>query len=50
MVAVVGLFVIFQMTARSMRPPSSGRPGSRLNRPTMMLATMSCLISAPVMP
>ena len=31
MVAASGLPVIFQMTARSIRPPSSGRPGSRLN-------------------
>ena len=50
MVAVPGLPVTFQMTARSIRPPSSGRPGSRLKTPTMMLATMSCLISAPVTP
>jgi hypothetical protein len=49
-VAVPGFLVMAQITARSIRPPSSGRPGSRLKRPTMMLANTSCLISAPATP
>ena len=49
-VAVLGFLVTSQMTARSIRPPSSGRPGSRLKSPTMMLANISCQISAPAMP
>ena len=44
-VAVFGLPVIFQMTARSIRPPSSGSPGSRLKMPTMMFAYISCRTS-----
>ena len=50
MVAVLGFLVIFHTTARSIRPPSSGRPGSRLKIPTMMLANISCLIRDPPMP
>jgi hypothetical protein len=34
MVDAVGRPVTFQITARSIRPPSSGRPGSRLKTPT----------------
>jgi hypothetical protein len=49
MVAVPGLPVSFQITARSIRPPSSGRPGSRLKSPTTRLAHLSWLISVPVM-
>ncbi len=37
-VATAGRPEAFQMMARSIRPPSSGRPGSRLNTPTTMLA------------
>ena len=39
----------FQITARSIRPPSSGRPGSRLKRPTTRLAQRSWLHSVPPM-
>ena len=49
-VAVFGLPVIFQMTARSIRPPSSGSPGSRLKMPTMMFAYISCRTSEPLTP
>ncbi|CAM5677919.1 hypothetical protein SGLAM104S_03057 [Streptomyces glaucescens] len=37
MVPLMGLPVIFQTTARSIRPPSSGRPGRRLKTATMRL-------------
>jgi hypothetical protein len=50
MVAVAGRPVSFHTTARSILPPSSGSPGSRLKMPTMMLATISCLTSDPLMP
>ena len=50
MVAAPGRPVTFQMTARSIRPPSSGRPGSRLKAATTKLANISCLISTPVTP
>lgn len=36
-VPLIGLPVIFQTTARSMRPPSRGRPGSRLKAATIRL-------------
>jgi len=49
MVEVAGRPVSFQMTARSIRPPSSGRPGSRLKIPTTRLAHLSWLTSVPVM-
>ncbi len=49
MVAVPGRPVNFQITARSIRPPSSGRPGSRLNTPTTRLAHMSWETSTPMM-
>jgi len=39
----------FQITARSIRPPSSGRPGSRLKIPTTRLAQRSWLTSVPPM-
>ncbi len=41
MVPVVALPVSFQTPARSIRPPSSGRPGSRLNIPTSTFARIS---------
>ena len=44
------LLVSFQTPARSIRPPSSGSPGSRLNTPTIRLATQSCQISTSGMP
>ena len=50
MVAVTGLPVTFHTPARSIRPPSSGRPGSRLNTPTSRLAQTSCSISRPGRP
>ncbi len=37
-VATAGRPEAFHTMARSIRPPSSGRPGSRLNTPTTMLA------------
>ena len=37
MVDVPGRLVTFQITARSIRPPSRGNPGSRLNAPTTRL-------------
>ena len=37
MVDVPGRLVTLQMTARSIRPPSRGSPGSRLNAPTTRL-------------
>lgn len=40
-VPAMGLPVIFQMTARSIRPPSRGRPGSRLKIATIRLEIMS---------
>lgn len=40
MVPLMGLPVIFQTTARSMRPPSRGRPGRRLKAATMRLETI----------
>ena len=40
MVEVDGRPVSFQITARSIRPPSSGRPGSRLKIPTTRLAQL----------
>ena len=39
----------FQITARSIRPPSSGRPGSRLKIPTTRLAQRSWLTRTPAM-
>src|ERR1700730_1727162 len=47
MVAVDWRPVSFQITARSIRPPSSGRPGSRLKSPTTRLAHRSWLTSLP---
>ena len=47
MVAVDWRPVSFQITARSIRPPSSGRPGSRLKIPTTRLAQRSWLTSVP---
>ncbi len=47
MVEVAGRPVTFQITARSIRPPSSGRPGSRLNSPTTRLAHISWVTSVP---
>ncbi len=49
MVDVAGRPVTFQIAARSIRPPSSGRPGSRLKAPTIRLAHMSCETSVPPM-
>lgn len=40
-VPLIGRPVIFQTTARSIRPPSSGRPGRRLNAATMRLEIIS---------
>ena len=40
-VAVAGLPVSFHTPARSIRPPSSGSPGSRLKMPTSRLAQTS---------
>ena len=39
----------FQITARSIRPPSSGRPGSRLKIPTTRLAHASWWTRLPMM-
>ena len=47
MVPLMGLPVIFQTTARSIRPPSSGRPGSRLKAATMRLEIISPASSTP---
>ena len=49
MVEVAWRPVSFQITARSIRPPSSGSPGSRLKIPTTRLAHMSWWTSVPVM-
>ena len=49
MVAVDWRPVSFQITARSIRPPSSGSPGSRLKSPTIRLAQPSCQTRAPGM-
>ena len=49
MVEAAGRPVSFQITARSIRPPSSGRPGSRLKIPTTRLAQLSWLTSVPAM-
>ena len=49
MVAVDWRPVSFQITARSIRPPSSGRPGSRLKIPTTRLAHMSWRTRVPAM-
>ena len=40
-VAVAGRPVTFQIAARSIMPPSRGRPGSRLKTPITRLAHMS---------
>ena len=50
MVDVPGRPVSFQITARSIRPPSSGSPGSRLNTPTTRLAQRNWKASVPAMP
>ena len=50
MVAVPGLLVAFHTPARSIRPPSSGSPGSRLKIPTSRLAQTSCSMSRPGQP
>ena len=42
-----GLPLIFHTTARSIRPPSSGRPGSRLKTATIRLLTISPASSTP---
>ena len=49
-VPVPGRPVSFQTPARSIRPPSSGSPGSRLNTPTSRLATISWSVSTRAMP
>ena len=49
MVDVDGRPVSFQITARSIRPPSSGRPGSRLKIPTTRLAQLSWWTRVPPM-
>src|SRR5580693_5312356 len=49
-VAVPGRPVTFHTPARSIRPPSSGSPGSRLKTPTTRLARISCSISTRGMP
>jgi hypothetical protein len=43
----MALPLIFQTTARSIRPPSSGRPGRKLKTATMRLLTMSPASSTP---
>src|SRR5712692_5871625 len=45
-VAEYGLPVSFHTPARKIRPPSSGRPGSRLKTPTNRFAMYSCAITA----
>ena len=49
-VPVPGRPVSFQTPARSIRPPSSGSPGSRLKTPTSRLATISWSVSTRAMP
>ena len=49
-VAWPGRPVSFHIPARSIRPPSSGRPGSRLNTPTTRLARISWSISTRGIP
>ncbi len=46
-VPVIGLPVTAQTTARSIRPPSSGRPGSRLKAATTTLETIRPVSSTP---
>ena len=48
--AVPGRPVSFHTPARRIRPPSSGRPGSRLNTPTTRFARISWSISTRGMP
>ena len=50
MVDVPGRPVTFQIPARSIRPPSNGSPGSRLNTPTTRLAHRSWETSVPMIP
>ena len=50
MVAASGRWLIFQIPARSIRPPSSGSPGSRLNSPTSRLAHISWVTSTCAVP
>ncbi|CAM5577006.1 hypothetical protein SCYAM73S_00239 [Streptomyces cyaneofuscatus] len=47
MVPLMGLPVIFHTMARSIRPPSRGRPGSRLKAATMRLEIIRPAIRTP---